>query len=59
MSVCRSVGPKKNVRTLGKCGLLLLLLKNPSPPPAQMLDKQIRNNFERQWLRSLTTHKHL
>ena len=37
MSVCRSVCQKKktnflNVRILGKCRLLLLLLKKPSPP---------------------------
>ena len=47
LSVCRS--KKKfpnylNVRILGKCRLLLLLLKTPSPPI-----KQTHNNFNRQW----------
>ena len=38
MSVCRSVGPKRNVRISGKCRLLLFLLKTPSPPVTLQLD---------------------
>ena len=42
LSVCLSVFP-----ILGECRLLLLILKNPSPP--QMRNKQMRNKLDRQW----------
>ena len=46
---------KKNVQNLGKYRLLLLFLKNPSTPyPSPLFpsppNKQMRNNFDRQWV---------